>query len=94
MEPFSVAILVRFFRANGDRTYRLSVLAKDETGAVVFGPIREYFKAAQMPRDSTVMFYHYVMPEGGLTFGKYLFSIEADGKQIASTPLYVTRKKE
>lgn len=89
VESFLLAVSLRWYRTDeGQHSFR--VTCADEAGTILLGPIIDIVSFSQLVTDSTTFFNTYVAPSALLPFGKYVFSIEVDGRQLAHTPLYVS----
>jgi hypothetical protein len=91
ISPFFVVASVRFFKSEEGRPFRMSIQCKGPNGKQVLGGITDILQFKDLPKPSITWFYPHAVPAGFLSWGAYMFSIQVDGKQLASTPLYVER---
>jgi hypothetical protein len=92
IQPFVAVASIRLYRKD-EGQYRFSIICKDGAGRRVLGGITDILSFSQLPKESITFFYPHGVPAGPLRFGVYEFSIEVGGKQLASTPLYVTQAR-
>jgi hypothetical protein len=88
-EPFVAAALIRFYKTETG-VHRFQFVVKEESGNVLVSST-EIVSITELATESATYFLQCYMAQTGLKFGRYDFSIESGGKQLASTPLYVIR---
>jgi hypothetical protein len=91
LEPFFVIASIRFYKTDVG-VHRMKFVARDDAKNVLVSS-DEIVSIDSLVEDSTTFCLQNAMPERVSKFGTYWFSIEAGGRQLAKTPLYVLREK-
>jgi hypothetical protein len=87
LDPFVAVAAIRFYRAE-KVVHRFEFRVKDDFGNVLVSST-EIVSISELAEDSTMYFLQRHFPARESAFGLYWFSIEAGGKELRKTPLYV-----
>jgi hypothetical protein len=85
--PFHVVASIRFFHAEKINAHFDFVVKEHEGKELVRST--EIISIIERPQPTTTYFLQSVMARNPVKFGRYNFSIEQDGKSLASTVLFV-----